>query len=118
LFFGAKLWGMGCTHHAARRFEQRRRGYLDALERNRGCASAYFRSRALTLAMAASISPARLAWASTGNPGCRISPLLGRFAPHAGLVTLRQTFVLRSHGGNCRCRAVKDEQWDLLSPEF
>src|SRR5262245_47671054 len=34
LFFGAKLWGMGCTHHAARRFEQRRPGYLDALERN------------------------------------------------------------------------------------
>jgi hypothetical protein len=85
LFFGAKLWGMGCTHHAARRFEQHRPGYLVALERNRGS---------------------------------RISPLLGRFAPHAGLVTLRQTFVLRSHGGNWRCRAVKDEQWDLLSPEF
>jgi len=61
LFVAAKLWGMGCRHHAARRFAQCRPGYLDALERNRGCASAYLRSRALTLAMAASISPARLA---------------------------------------------------------
>ena len=26
------------------------------------------------------------------------SPLLSRFAPRAGLVTLRQTFVRRSHG--------------------
>jgi hypothetical protein len=59
---------MGCRHHAARRFAQCRPGYLDALERNRGCASAYLRSRAFTLAMATSISPARLAWASTGNP--------------------------------------------------
>ena len=31
------------------------------------CASAYSRSRALTLAMAASISPARLTWASTAS---------------------------------------------------
>src|SRR5262249_33597694 len=31
------------------------------------------------------------------------SPLLSRFAPRAGLVTLRQTFVRRSHGGNCPC---------------
>src|SRR5262249_45757501 len=84
LFVGAKLRGMGCTHHAARRFEQRRPGYLVALECNRGCASAYLRSRALILAMAASISPARLAWASTGNPGYRIAPLLGRFGPRAG----------------------------------
>jgi hypothetical protein len=90
---------MGCRHHAARRFAQCRPGYLDALERNRGCASAYLRSRALTLAMAASISPARLAWASTGNPDCRISPLLGRFGPVRGLVALRQTFVRRCQ--NC-----------------
>jgi hypothetical protein len=60
LFVGAKLWGMGRTHHAARRFEQRHPG-LTRFERNRGCASAYLRSRALTLAMAASISPTRLA---------------------------------------------------------
>ena len=56
LFIAAKLWGMGCKSSHS--------GYLDALDRNRGCASAYLRSRALTLAMAASISPARLAWAS------------------------------------------------------
>src|SRR5215467_3263438 len=29
--------------------------------------------------------------------------LLSRFAAHVGLVTLRQTFVRRSHGGNCPC---------------
>src|SRR5262249_19428972 len=29
--------------------------------------------------------------------------LLGRFAPRWGLVTLSQTFVRRSHGGNCPC---------------
>jgi hypothetical protein len=27
--------------------------------------------------------------------------LLSRFAPRAGFVALRQTFVLRCHGGNC-----------------
>jgi hypothetical protein len=32
---------------------------------------------------------------------------LSRFAPRAGFVTLRQTFVRRSHGGNCSGRASK-----------
>src|SRR5262245_30444516 len=30
-------------------------------------------------------------------------PLLSRFAPVPGVVTLSQTFVRRSHGGNCPC---------------
>src|SRR5262249_17077270 len=33
--------------------------------------------------------------------------LLSRFAPRAGLVTLRQTFVRRSHGGNCPCEGAQ-----------
>jgi hypothetical protein len=35
-----------------------------------------------------------------GKPN-RVSPLLSRFGPGAGFVALRQTFVLRSHRGNC-----------------
>ena len=31
----------------------------------------------------------------------RVSPLLSRFGPRAGFVALRQTFVRRSHRGNC-----------------
>ena len=89
-------WAALITRRAA--LSSARPGYLVALERNRGCASAYLRSRALTLAMAASISPARLAWASMSNPSCRISPLFGRFGPRAGLVHLRQRFVRRCHG--------------------
>jgi Arabinose-binding domain of AraC transcription regulator, N-term len=46
-------------------------------------------------------------------------PLLSRFAPRVGLVTLRQTFVRRSHGGGDRsCWGLKDEQSELFSPEF
>src|SRR5262249_32635352 len=37
------------------------------------------------------------------NPACGIPRFLSRFARRAGLVTLRQTFVRRSHGGNCPC---------------
>jgi hypothetical protein len=36
-----------------------------------------------------------------------ISRFLSRFARRAGLVHLRQTFVLRCHGGNCSGRASK-----------
>jgi hypothetical protein len=43
---------------------------------------------------------------------------LSRLATRAGLVTLRQTFVRRSHGGNFPCRGVKDEQWNPFSPEI
>jgi AraC-like DNA-binding protein len=35
------------------------------------------------------------------------NPLLSRFAPRAGLVILRQTFVRRCHGGNCLCRGSR-----------
>jgi len=35
---------------------------------------------------------------------------LSRFGFRAGLVTLRQTFVRRCHGGTCPRRVVKDEQ--------
>jgi hypothetical protein len=54
------------------------------------------------------------------SPTCQIieGPVLSRFAPHAGLVTLRQTFVRRSHDGNCRCQGLKDEQWHRFSPEL
>ena len=38
--------------------------------------------------------------------------------PRAGLVTLGQTFVRRSHGGNCPPWDGQDERWDLFSPEF
>src|SRR5262249_42653053 len=43
-------------------------GYLDALERNRGCASAYLRSRALTLAMAGFDQPVALGVGEHGQP--------------------------------------------------
>jgi hypothetical protein len=35
--------------------------------------------------------------------------LLGRFAPHAGVITLRQTFVRRSHGSENCCRLGSGE---------
>ena len=48
-----------------------------------------------------------------------LPPLLSGLAPCAGLATLRQTFVRRSHGGNLSLPGrVNDEQWNLFSPEF
>jgi len=45
--------------------------------------------------------------------------LLMCFAPRVGLVTLRQTFVRRRHGGGNRpCWGLEDEQSKLFSPEF
>src|SRR5262245_8704570 len=47
------------------------------------------------------------------------SPLLSRFAPRVGLVTLRQTFVCRSHGGEKPpLPGAQHEQSELLNPEF
>jgi hypothetical protein len=44
--------------------------------------------------------------------------LVSRFASRVGLVTLRQTFVCRSHGGGRRsCQGLKHEQSELFSPE-
>ena len=46
------------------------------------------------------------------------NPLLSHFAHRVGLVTLRQTFVRRRHGGGNRaCWRLNDEQSELLSPE-
>src|SRR5262249_47198426 len=43
--------------------------------------------------------------------------LLMCFAPRVGLVTLRQTFVCRRHGGGNRpCWGLEDEQSKLFSP--
>jgi hypothetical protein len=44
--------------------------------------------------------------------------LLSRFAHVRRLVTLRQTFVRRRHGGKLAHRGVNDEQGNLFSPEF
>ena len=43
---------------------------------------------------------------------------LSRFAPRAELVTLCQRFVRRSHHGDCPCRRVKNERWNLFSSDF
>src|SRR6266487_6915067 len=43
---------------------------------------------------------------------------LSRFAPRAGLVTLRQILVRRCHRANVGCRELKDEQWEFFSPEI
>ena len=62
-------------------------------------------------------SSAKLIQRSVADPA-GLMPLR-RFALCARFVILRQTFVRRSHGGNCLCPGrVNDEQWDFFSPEF
>jgi hypothetical protein len=47
------------------------------------------------------------------------NPLVSRFAPRKGLVTLRQTFVRRCQWwANCTVRRINYEQWHRFSPEF
>src|SRR5262245_26951348 len=53
--------------------------------------------------MSAIASVANFRYVFMGHSDSDLVPLLSRFAPRAGLVTLRQTFVRRSHGGNCPC---------------
>ncbi len=43
---------------------------------------------------------------------------LSRFAPRAGLFTLRQTFVRRCQVAIARRRAIKDDERDLFRPEL
>jgi adenylate cyclase len=50
------------------------------------------------------------------QPSATQNPLLSRFAATAGLVTLRQTFVRRRHGGGNRpCWGLEDEQSKFFS---
>jgi hypothetical protein len=66
---------------------------VDTAVRQSGCASNMIKSFILDQSSLAALAEA---WQSASNGGI---PLLSRFAPVRGLVTLRQTFVRRCHLG-------------------